>query len=86
MILTIELTDTEYIATMDALTEAIIQGGGFRNRATHQRSIHALELEHLRTLLAEAAVLCPRCNLPTAVCNETNRIVNKALDMLEDTE
>lgn len=52
MDLTITLTDTEYLATMDALREAIIslEGGLKRNRTT----VQSMELEHLRTLLAQA--------------------------------
>ena len=82
MMLTFTLTDTEYVAVMHALRKASAR----RTLHTVLNEVEKLELEHLRTLLAEASVLCPRCNLPTAVCNETNRIVNKALDMLEDNE
>ncbi|KKL69606.1 hypothetical protein LCGC14_2113290 [marine sediment metagenome] len=55
MVLSIELTDTEYVAVMDSLHEAVIAFGGYRTRSNRERSVHALELEHLRTLLAEAA-------------------------------
>ena len=55
MILSIELTDTEYVAVMDSLHEAVIAFGGYWTRSNRERSVHALELEHLRTLLAEAA-------------------------------
>ena len=57
MILTIELTDTEYHGLMDSLHEAVIAFGGYRTQSTtRERSVHALELEHLRTLLAEASI------------------------------
>ena len=49
MKLTIELTDTEYTATMHALGKAI------REHKGGLTDIEALELFHLRTLLAEAA-------------------------------
>jgi hypothetical protein len=55
MTLTFTLTDTEYTAVMDSLHEAVIAFGGYRTRSNRERSVHALELEHLRTLLAEAA-------------------------------
>ncbi len=55
MILSIELTDTEYHELMDSLHEAVIAFGGYWTRSNRERSVHALELEHLRTLLAEAA-------------------------------
>ena len=55
MTLTIALTDAGYIAVMDSLAEAIIAFGGYRTRSNRERSVHALELEHLRSLLAVAS-------------------------------
>ena len=72
MILTIELTDAEYIAVMDSLAEAIIAFGGYRTRSNRERSVHALELEHLRTLLAEACInhygRCKACDQTAERC------------------
>ncbi len=58
MILNFTLTDTEYVAVMDSLSEAVIAFGGYKTRShtLRERSVHALELEHLRTLLAEASI------------------------------
>ncbi len=55
MTLAIELSQAGYIAVMDSLHEAVIAFGGYHTRSNRERSVHALELEHLRTLLAEAA-------------------------------
>lgn len=49
MILTIELTDTEYVATQNALAIAIQE---VRTLTVPQQ----LEVQHLRTLLAEASI------------------------------
>ena len=69
MMLTFTLSNTEYIAVMDSLHEAVIAFGGYRTRSTtRERSVHALELEHLRTLLAEASInSVHRCN----ACDQT---------------
>ena len=70
--LTLTLSNTEYIAVMDSLAEAIIAFGGFRTRSNRERSVHALELEHLRTLLAEASIntnrRCSACDQTTERC------------------
>lgn len=50
--LTIELGDTE--AVLDALTESIIALGGFHTESNNMRSVHAIELQHLRTHISEA--------------------------------
>ena len=91
MILTIELTDTEYVATQKALGKV----AALRTLHTSANVIERLELEHLRTLLAEAAApkkgnseamhvlerrptYCSYCGLPVERCHETNRIIADA--------
>ena len=53
MILTIELTDTDYLATMHALRHAISVSRSVPR--SYLSDIDKLELLHLMTLLAEAA-------------------------------
>ncbi len=64
MILTIELTHNEYVATQKALGKV----AALRTLHTVPNVIERLELEHLRTLLAEASINSERrCN----ACNQT---------------
>ncbi len=67
MILTIELTDTEYLATQNALRnakgDALMASNGYASPMTPDMlQVMAMELDHLRTLLAEAAAPDGRCN------------------------
>ncbi len=53
MILSIQLTGTEYVAVMRSLRRAITPAISGTRYVTE---VDALELEHLRTLLAQATV------------------------------
>lgn len=70
MILKIELTDTEYVATQRALTKAAVR----RTLHTVLNEIECMELDHLRTLLAEASVTengrCKACDQTAERCTD----------------
>jgi hypothetical protein len=57
MTLTFTLTDTEYVAVMHALKRAARQSSLVGHSGlVYLSDVEKLELEHLRTLLAEASI------------------------------
>ena len=56
MILSIELTDTEYIAIQNALTKAYFDIPAIPGDTATPNYVDRLELLHLQTLLAEASI------------------------------
>ena len=79
MILTIELTHAEYLATQNALRnakgDALMAANGFASPSTPDMlNVRALELNHLRTLLAEASIntdgRCKACDQTAERCTD----------------
>ncbi len=66
MMLTFTLSNTEYVAVMKALRKAS-QGWGLTTRVVVSEA-ERLELEHLRTLLAEASI---NTNRRCSACDQT---------------